>query len=134
MNELRGIEVIVKDSIAGRHFDAAIADDPTPGRKKRHKRPKIAADDTLPIFEDEEPLIWCPATCDWPSGHYAPRSKFGRNKSRVSKLSAYCRSCRAKQEKKYRLRANKRSVVKEMRRIAKRIEKAVDRVMRVLGK
>lgn len=99
-------------------------------RKKRHNRPKNAADDTLPIFEDQPTLIFCPYTlANHKNGHYAPASAFGKNKGRPSGLSTYCKACRSVAEKKYRKRANRKDLTREMRKLGTRIEKAVARAL-----
>lgn len=99
------------------------------GTKRRHTRPRDAGDPTLPIFEDLPPLIWCP----YKAGHYTDPANFGRNKSRVSGLQTYCKACRKLRSARDRKRADRKNLVREMRRLGKRIEKAVDRVLRKLA-
>lgn len=103
----------------------------SPRRKKRRNRPKnIGHDDTMPIFDDMPPLVWCPYTLgEHPKGHFAPVDAFGKNAARPSGLSTYCKPCRKIAESKYRKRANKNNVVRELRALRRRIEKAVERAI-----
>lgn len=111
-------------------LEISVDDRPT---RKRRRRPKAAAalNDTIPMFDDQEPVIFCPYTKgQHQSGHMAPVSAFGKSKTRSSGLQPYCKKCRAHAEKRYRKRANKNNFVKELRKLRIDIERALTNFFR----
>lgn len=96
------------------------------GKRRHGNRPK--PDDTLPIFEDLPVLVWCPYVRPGHSdGHETAVENFGKNRTRPSGLQTYCKSCRKLRCAKDRKRSNRKNLVREMRRIGKRIERAIER-------
>lgn len=93
---------------------------------RRKNRPK--PDDTLPIFDDLPVLVWCP----YGDGHNAERSAFGKNASRPSGLQTYCKACRKLRSAKDRKRSNRKNLVREMRKVGRKIERACDGVIGVI--